>query len=368
MRELDPHRARRYKQRRRRYAAAALCMGILAAAVVGAFYAEQRPGVQGAAGAAHTTPKAMPAPQPQSDRTAHPSPSTKPEPKSAPRSDLQSAGQSSGSSAAAAASAQSAATDPALAFGEALSAQPTGSPMAQSNPLTGTAFSGLPQVGALFGYDGSSTSSHFCSGSVVASDKGDLVITAAHCVYDSSSGSLITDIAFVPGYHDGQQPYGVWPATRIVVAPQWLDDQDPDYDVAFVVVHQPGSAQRIQDAVGADQLGVDADFAALTQVVGYPSDTEQPISCTDFTKQFSPTQLEFDCPGYPDGTSGGPFLARRDAATGTGTVIGVIGGYEQGGYLQSVSYSPRFGRAIRSLYRTAVAAARAAGWPGAARR
>jgi V8-like Glu-specific endopeptidase len=228
--------------------------------------------------------------------------------------------------------------------------------MAQSNPLTGTAFSGLPQVGALFSYDGSSTSSHFCSGSVVASDKGDLVITAAHCVYDSSSGSLITDIAFVPGYHDGQQPYGVWPATRIVVAPQWLDDQDPDYDVAFVVVHQPGSAQRIQDAVGADQLGVDADFAALTQVVGYPSDTEQPISCTDFTKQFSPTQLEFDCPGYPDGTSGGPFLTDVDAQTGVGTVVGVIGGYETGGDTSDVSYSVYFGDAVDALFKQAEAA------------
>ena len=50
-----------------------------------------------------------------------------------------------------------------------------------------------------------------------------------------------------------------------------------------------------------------------------------------------------------------------DRATGTGTVIGVIGGYEQGGYLASVSHSPRFGHAIRSLYRAAVAQARGTG-------
>ena len=31
------------------------------------------------------------------------------------------------------------------------------------------------------------------------------------------------------------------------------------------------------------------------------------------------------------------------ARAGRGTVIGVIGGYERGGYLESVSYSPRFG-------------------------
>ena len=53
-------------------------------------------------------------------------------------------------------------------------------------------------------------------------------------------------------------------------------------------------------------------------------------------------------------------MARWNGATGRGTVIGVIGGYEQGGYLESVSYSPRVGHAIRLLYRAAVAAARGA--------
>ena len=53
--------------------------------------------------------------------------------------------------------------------------------------------------------------------------------------------------------------------------------------------------------------------------------------------------MEFDCGGYTNGTSGGPFLANVHPATGLGTVIGVIGGYEQGGDTPSVSYSARFG-------------------------
>ena len=65
-------------------------------------------------------------------------------------------------------------------------------------------------------------------------------------------------------------------------------------------------------------------------------------------------QMEFDCGGYTDGTSGGPFLANVHPATGLGAVIGVIGGYEQGGDTPSVSYSARFGRAVRDLYDKAV--------------
>jgi hypothetical protein len=37
-------------------------------------------------------------------------------------------------------------------------------------------------------------------------------------------------------------------------------------------------------------------------------------------------------------------------------VIGVIGGYEEGGDVPSVSYSVTFGRNVSSLYRTAAAA------------
>jgi hypothetical protein len=65
--------------------------------------------------------------------------------------------------------------------------------------------------------------------------------------------------------------------------------------------------------------------------------------------------MAFTCDGFTGGTSGGPFLTGRGpaAAAGGGVVIGLIGGFEQGGELASVSYSPRFGRAVQSLYRTA---------------
>jgi hypothetical protein len=64
-------------------------------------------------------------------------------------------------------------------------------------------------------------------------------------------------------------------------------------------------------------------------------------------------QVVFRCAGYTDGTSGGPFLARVSRATGAGRVIGVIGGYEEGGNSPSVSYSSRFLANVAALYRRA---------------
>ena len=80
---------------------------------------------------------------------------------------------------------------------------------------TASSFNGLPQVGALF--EGAwRSSSHFCSGAVVDSPSGDVIVTAAHCL--SGDGQ---DLEFVPMYHDGQAPYGAWDVTGAYVSQRW---------------------------------------------------------------------------------------------------------------------------------------------------
>jgi hypothetical protein len=64
----------------------------------------------------------------------------------------------------------------------------------------------------------------------------------------------------------------------------------------------------------------------------------------------------FRCSGYPDGTSGGPFLAEVGSSTGRGTVLGVLGGFQQGGSTPDVSYSARLTARTQALYNQADAA------------
>ena len=190
----------------------------------------------------------------------------------------------------------------------------------------GQAFAGTAAVGALFATSAGKLSQHFCTASVINSSDGDLVITAAHCVTGTSG-----TVAFVPGYHGGAIPYGVWTVTKVYVDRAWSSSANQDDDVAILQVHQPGSTVPIEDVTGAERLGIGAPATReLVQVIGYPNGTNQPITCQNRLKEPMKDQLEFDCGGYPDGTSGGPFLGKVDPATGQGTVIGVIGGYEQG--------------------------------------
>ena len=223
-------------------------------------------------------------------------------------------------------------------------------PRAPGTAVSGTLFEETPAVGALFVASSAGLGEHFCTASVVDSPHGDLVITAAHCV----SSRNPSQIAFVPGYHDGHDPYGVWSVTRVVVDAQWRNSRNPDHDVAFLVIQRRGGTTGVERLTGGERLGTGWAARVLVHVVGYPDQARRPVICASRTRPFGPDQMRFDCGGYTGGTSGGPFLAGWDA-TGRGTVIGVIGGYEQGGDLASVSYSPRFGRAVRDLYRSAVA-------------
>jgi len=215
----------------------------------------------------------------------------------------------------------------------------------------GQAFAGTPAVGALFTTSAGQLGQHFCTASVVDSPAGDLVITAAHCV-TSASGT----IEFVPGYDRGNQPYGVWTVTKVYVDQAWESSSSDDDDFAFLRVSQPGSSVPIENVTGAERLAAGTPVSRqLVQVIGYPNATNQPITCQNRLRQPMAGQLEFDCDGYTNGTSGGPFLSEVVQATGQGLVIGVIGGYQQGGNTPQVSYSAVLGANATALYEQAVA-------------
>jgi hypothetical protein len=167
---------------------------------------------------------------------------------------------------------------------------------------------------------------------------------------------------FTPDYRDGQEPFGVWTPAKLIVAPQWASSSDPDYDVGFVVL-EPHGGKNIQQVLGASRLGTDLGDRYLVHVTGYPDSENVPITCVNWTSRFSDSQLKFECAGYTGGTSGSPWVTKFNAGSHTGTIVGVIGGYQEGGDTPSLSYSVRFGPAILALYRQAVTAGTAVAQP-----
>jgi V8-like Glu-specific endopeptidase len=222
--------------------------------------------------------------------------------------------------------------------------------VASSAPLEAHPFDGSPQVGALFAgpTDGGT---HFCTAAVVHSPAHNLLVTAAHCVTGTGAG-----LAFAPGYHDGDAPYGTWSVESAYASRRWLTGHDPQQDVAFLTVAphlRHGRAVNVEEVTGADRLVVSAGFRAVATVMGYPvGQGGRPVTCTNRVGQHLgyPT---FDCGGFVGGTSGGPWITHASPATRRGDLYGVIGGLHQGGCTPSISYTSYFDAATGALYQRA---------------
>jgi V8-like Glu-specific endopeptidase len=214
----------------------------------------------------------------------------------------------------------------------------------------GGPYSGINSVGAIFYRYGNQ--SHYCTASAVKSENQELVLTAAHCVYHDGykpSGSIV----YVPRYHSGLRPFGVWVVSRMVVDADFRAG-DTRMDFAFLTVTRPpGQTRPLQSVTGANTVGWDMGYNHTIEVVGYPNTADRPVHCYTRSYENPHGYMRFDCGNFPNGTSGGPWLTNYDGTTGTGTVIGVIGGYQQGGDTPQTSYSSYFGYWLRVLYQQA---------------
>jgi V8-like Glu-specific endopeptidase len=223
---------------------------------------------------------------------------------------------------------------------------PTGTRV--NGKLTAQKFNGTPTVGAIYFGLGSVASLHYCTASVVHSPSGDLIATAAHCVYNPIFGGYQSHILFVPAYSGGIAPFGTWLATTAYLDHRWIDSEDPDADVAFLKV-QPagGSGATLESKTGANRYQGDPGYTLDVSVAAYPMLGDQPVACAGRTAKFSDTQLRFDCAGFPEGASGAPFLS------GDGKLVGILGGYQQGGNSADTSYATYFGDSVSAVFKAA---------------
>ncbi|GAB3571849.1 peptidase [Amycolatopsis endophytica] len=203
-----------------------------------------------------------------------------------------------------------------------------------------------------FTFNGSPAS---CSGDAVTSANSSVVITAGHCV--KYQGSWHTDWIFVPGYDNGNAPYGEWPATATLTTPQWEANEDLNYDVGAAVV-APQGGQYLTDVVGSQGIAFNQARGQAMYSFGYPAeppyDGSELTYCAGntFNDAFGSNDLGMRC-DMTGGSSGGPWFQNFDEATGTGVQNSVNSfGYT---FLPGVMFGPYFGADAEALYDAASA-------------
>lgn len=115
-----------------------------------------------------------------------------------------------------------------------------------------------------------------CTATVVAVN---VVITAAHCVYDLQSGQPALGYVFVPGMDGSSQPFGAWTGTASEYWSQFAKAPAASLDYAFVTLDPNRTGQNVGDVTGDYNI---VEYARPHRVIaeGYPASGPFSHSCT----------------------------------------------------------------------------------------
>ena len=186
-------------------------------------------------------------------------------------------------------------------------------------------------------YMGFSTGDSVCSASVVNSAAGNVVATAAHCVWDMDADVVADYLAFVPADADSgaSAPYDIWAVESVVLPEQFAQDANLDpvdryivgegwaYDFAFLVMAPSSSGQEIESVTGGQGIAFGIPAQELV-VTGYP--TMEPFDGTSQRYCASDDWDPYDYAYYiscdmTPGSSGGGWFTNYDAASGSGYLV-----------------------------------------------
>ncbi|MGO1515671.1 trypsin-like serine peptidase [Agrococcus casei] len=176
-----------------------------------------------------------------------------------------------------------------------------------------------------------------CSGTVVNSEYGNMVVTAAHCLYSAIDGEMSSRVQFVPADADNGNtaPYGLWEGDEWIVPQVFVDTaKEADnrstgrgwaYDFGWVRLLPDGSGANVQDYTGGQGISFNQQYQGGL-LVGYPSgppfDGNSQRYCSQqhlgFGTMYWP-HLTISCSMTP-GISGGGWLTGVDPSTGAGYV------------------------------------------------
>jgi len=197
-------------------------------------------------------------------------------------------------------------------------------------------------VGRLF-FDKPNGDPFTCTASVIVSNNKRTLWTAGHCVHlgdGSGDAGWSKNVEFVPGYKDGQEPWGRWYADKLFAPNDWTANHDSrNADLAAIVLKSDAMYGNLQDNVG----GLGYVFGSVTDYsdvfsYGYPGDGyhrtdltgKRMMFCYGNTEDADPwwptdDRLKMDC-DMGHGASGGPMF--KGALSSNPQIVGANSHFE----------------------------------------
>lgn len=195
-----------------------------------------------------------------------------------------------------------------------------------------------------------------CSGTAVDSPNRSVVVTAGHCVNEFGHW-FNQDWVFVPGFHDGVRPFGIFVAKWLGATSRWVEGGSENADVGAAVVSRNERGQTLGAAVGGDEIAFGLSPNQVFDVHGYPvappfdGSSQRLCAGTPFLGhdlisflQPGPLNLALTCE-VTGGASGGGWTIR-------GNVLNGVTNYGYGDD-PTTDFGSYFGSDVRDLYNRA---------------
>ena len=213
---------------------------------------------------------------------------------------------------------------------------------------------GVPTEGRIF-FTGSDGYDYSCSGTAVASANESTVWTAGHCVHDGAGTQYHSNWIFIPGYDNGDAPYGVWTAEWLSTTNAWANYSSFKYDVGAAVVGT-NDGQTLGDTVGMEGIAFNQNARQNWTSLGYPAagrfDGETLFACnSDLIGRHNPDYfkgkrtLYIDCNMTGGSSGGGWFFTSSDGYR----YLNSVNSYGLMGH-PNLMFGPYMGRAALTLY------------------
>lgn len=144
----------------------------------------------------------------------------------------------------------------------------------------------VPTEGKVF-FTGSDGFDYMCSATAVISDNESTVWTAGHCVHGGAGQTYHSNWVFIPGYDDGDMPFGMWLAETLSTPTAWARYSSLKYDVGAAVVAPSATGATLGDTVGMEGIAFNQpafqNWTSLGYPAGRPFDGSDLYSCRSRT-------------------------------------------------------------------------------------
>lgn len=180
----------------------------------------------------------------------------------------------------------------------------------------------------------------YCSGTSIS---GNVMLTAAHCLYDSTNNTWYSNWVFTPAYRNGTAPYGTFAATNCWILTAWINlsgsfsiNTWTQHDVGVCNMGNNSAGQTLNNAVGFMGRQWNQSYIRHFHTLGYPFRDFNDQLITDSGKWLRTCAAEsfqqatevrgMGC-NWSRGISGGPWMVAYAPTVVSGYADGVNSGF-----------------------------------------